>query len=526
MTGEGYEVVLTAEGATASDSLGSSDVGFASALPDSIISRTVAKLLFPVRERSDGTVVRAPYGLAKVEAKLKQAGFNVAIVSPYSLDKAIGPNTRAVGVYTMDGLGMSYGSGITYWVLKLAGIGYSGIPYIARSFIDLLKDSAIRSSRAKVVVGGPAAWQLTDTEAQSRLGIDMVFEGEFERDGVRVFQSIVNGESIPKRFVAKPPSIEEIPPIVTPANGGMVEVTRGCGRGCTFCSPNLSGMIKSFPFDGNVRKEIELNMTAGQAKAINLHSEEFFRYGAKGIEPNPDKVLELTKNAYSLVKRYGSDKRVVTDFTTAAVVAYAPKLVSQVADYINEGGQWSFIEMGIETASPDLLERYMRGKALPYRPADYPEVVKQAIGILNDNRWIVVGTMIVGFPGENDDDIARNLELLDDLKGLRVITFPLPLVSIAWFRKKGLSSLDGLLEDPLRKEFILKALTKGFAETHYGLRIVTEGVDNVIKRYAMLAVANWALNFVEGRYRRALEELRLRMGELEKTVSILRMTEA
>ncbi len=53
---------------------------------------------------------------------------------------AVGAKRRAVKIYTMDGLGMRYGSGITYWLLKPAGIGYSGIHYIARSFIDLVRE--------------------------------------------------------------------------------------------------------------------------------------------------------------------------------------------------------------------------------------------------------------------------------------------------------------------------------------------------------------------------------------------------
>ncbi|MGC8614172.1 MAG: radical SAM protein, partial [Conexivisphaera sp.] len=215
------------------------------------------------------------------------------------------------------------------------------------------------------------------------------------------------------RLRARPADINDIVPIQTPSIGGLVEVTRGCGRGCAFCTPNLSGMIRSLPLD-LIAREIELNMSRG-ARGISLHSEEYFRYGARGIDPDPDKVIKLTRMAYGLVKRYDRSARITTDFTTAAVVVQSPGLVREVAEHMNEGGMWSFIEMGIETASPRLVERYMRGKALPYRPVQYPEIVKEAIGILNDNRWFVVGTMIVNFPGETEEDIAANLELLDDL---------------------------------------------------------------------------------------------------------------
>ncbi len=509
MSAEGHEVVLTSEAAIASDTLGSSIVGFISAIPDSYIRPPIDRLLFRVTSYGDGRAKKAPYGLAKVEAKLREMGIDAVISSPYELRKNVGPRTRVIGIYTMDGLGMSYGSGITYWILKLAGVRYVGMPYISRSFFNVLNDMAIKHNRdhLKVVVGGPAAWQVVDSGRQHELGIDVVFEGEFERDGPGLFRSILSGERVPSHVYGRPAPVEDVPVIVTPSNGGLVEVTRGCGRGCAFCSPNLSGGIRSFPFEGHIDREIELNMKVGGSRSINLHSEEFFRYGAKGIDPVPEKVIELVKKAYRLVKSIDRNGRIITDFTTAAVVVEAPSLVSEVADYMNEGGAWSFIEMGIETASARLMDKYMRGKALPYRPPNYPEVVERAIGTLNDNRWIVVGTMIVGFPGEEDDDIIANLELLDRLKGLKVVTFPLPLVPIARFREAGLSTLDELLENPLRKEFVIRALNKAFESVGYGLRLVIDGIENVVERYIMYAVSYAALSIVRSRYARALKEI-------------------
>ncbi len=501
MSSYGHNIVLTSEAAIASDTLGSSLIGFISALPDNILRGRIANFLFRVDSYKDGVAKKAPYGLAKVEAKLKSLGYDVVIASPYALDKLIGPNTKVVGIYTMDGMGYSYGSGITYWMLKLAGIKYNGLPFIARSFHNVLK--ALNSSpfrkNFKVIVGGPAAWQVYDSGMQQELGVDYVFEGEFEKDGPEFIKKVIQGASLPPRFVSKPASISDIVPIVTPSNGGLVEVTRGCGRGCAFCTPNLSGMIRSIPFD-LIEKEIEVNIKVGKAKDINLHSEEFFRYGAKGIDPDPDKVIKLTEMAYRLVKSFNRDYNISIDFTTAAVVVQEPGLVKKVGEYVNEGGRKTFIEMGIETASARLLERYMKGKVLPYRPIQYPEIVTEAIGILNDNGWIVVGTMIVNFPEESDDDIIANIELIDRLKNLKVVTFPLPLVPVAAFRKKGFTALDEMLDDPLRREFILRALLKAFDSLKETTKMVMEGVDNPIVRVMLQRFGLFALNTIKKRY--------------------------
>ncbi|WP_243680065.1 radical SAM protein [Vulcanisaeta souniana] len=361
-----------------------------------------------------------------------------------------------------------------------------------------------------MVVGGPAGWQITDTGKQRELGVDVVYEGEFEEDGPQLFDKLIKGEPAPERFVAhRPVPVDIIPTIATPSIGGMVEVTRGgCGRGgCQFCTPTLSGMIRSIPFEGHIDREIKLNIEVGGFEEITLHSEEFFRYGAKGIEPNPEKVLDLTVKAYKLVKSYGDNYELTTDFTTAAVVKYAPKMVKEVSEYMNEGGTWHFIEMGIETGSPRLLRMLMAGKALPYKPEQYPDVVEEAIGILNDNHWVVVGTMILNLPGETDDDVIKSLELLDRISKLRVLTFPLPFIPMGALRKRDFTILDRLLEDPLRREFILKAFIKSFEEAKAFSSLITRKVENFIVKRLIGYIAVSSFNLVLKRYKEKLGSL-------------------
>ncbi len=523
---EGYKVVLTAEGATASDTLGASVAGFISALPDSYIKPLIARLYFSVRSK-DGRALRAPYGLSKVEASLISKGVvnpdDVVIASPYELDKVIGPRTKVLGIYVMDPLGLSFGSGIVYWILRLAGLPYRGIPFIARSFINVITDPTVKAHRhhMKVVVGGPATWQLTDTGYHRKLGIDLIYDGEFESLGPSTFAKLLNDEPLPPVISAPPAKIEDIPIIRTPSNGGLVEVTRGCGRGCTFCTPTLSGMIKSLPFEGHIDREIRTNIEVGGIKDINLHSDEFFRYGASGIEPRPEKVLDLTRKAYKLVKSYGEEYTISTDFTTAAVVVHSPKLVEQVAEYINEGGRKTFIEMGIETGSPRLLRKLMPGKALPYKPEQYQEVVEQGIGILNDNGWVVVGTMIVNLPGETENDVMYDLELLDRIKKLRVITFPLPFIPMGALRRTYFTMLDKMILDPVRGEFIIQALMKAFEEASADMDMAVEKMENVLAKAILSRLGKHLSLMLVQRYKEALEELRARrLKPAEKEVSV------
>ena len=125
--------------------------------------------------------------------------------------------------------------------------------------------------------------------------------------------------------------------------------------------------------------------------------------GGKDLfRPSGKPVLELLEMVQKVIKEHARDRdvRITTDFTTAVSVVADPKLVEKCAEYINPGNSYSFIEMGIETGSPRLIELIMPGKVRPFKSSEYPDIVEQAVGVLNDNRWIVCGTMIVNFPGE------------------------------------------------------------------------------------------------------------------------------
>ena len=62
----------------------------------------------------------------------------------------------------------------------------------------------------------------------------------------------------------------------------------------------------------------------------------------------------------------------------------------------------TFGESGIETGSPRLIKKYMRGKPLPYTPEQWPEVVMDAWGILNDNNFMTLSTFMIGLPDETE----------------------------------------------------------------------------------------------------------------------------
>ncbi len=378
----------------------------------------------------NGRASVAPYGLRKVEALLLDNGFDesdVVVAHPSKLKKFLGPNTRAIGVSSMDPLGIAYVS-LTYSNMFALG----SEPRNRREFRHLLRKSPIAKVRdrgqVKVIVGGAGAWQVAGPEARKTLGIDCVITGEIGPDVVDIFHKAVNGQFIPKTAVGGIlQTFKDIPAIRGGSIHGAVEITRGCGRGCQFCSPTQRHRF-SLPLD-HILQEVKVNADAGNEMII-LATEDLFLYGLNSPRfiPNRKKIVNLVEN---LAKVPGIKYIQPAHIALAPVVA-DPKCVEEVAEilvlrgrYKHGGKPYVTAEAGIETGSVRLFKRRMAGKALPFKAEDWPEIVKQAIGILNDNRWFPLTTWLVGLPDEDEEDVNATLELLDDLKGMKLFITPL-----------------------------------------------------------------------------------------------------
>jgi len=422
---DGVPIVLTASAIEMSDFYLNPFIAFTGGFPSKIIPRKFLRThWYPLaKDNGDGTAAFAPYGLRKIEALLEQefGKSNVVTCAPPNLHKFVGPNTKVIGISTMDPLGMGFVSR-TYTSL----VGFGGEPMAAAEFRELINNPILRKYGSKIIVGGSGAWQIIRGRMQDAYRIDVVMIGEGDRTAPAVFRKALEGEPLPKVIQTEKPKIEEIPLITRPSLFGVVEITRGCGRGCQFCSPTMRTR-NSFPLD-RIKKEVELNARAG-SRMIVLQTDDLFLYKCKErFIPNREAIVELIET----VGKIPGVEYLQPAHAALAPVVYDPKIVEEIAPILVEKGRWNLngkrvtsIEIGIETGSIRLIEKYMKGKMLPYEPKDWPEIVVQAIGIFNDNDIYPLATLVIGLPSETMEDTLATMELIDDLKGAKIFYVPL-----------------------------------------------------------------------------------------------------
>ena len=421
---DGVMIVLTASDIEMSDFNLNPFIAFAGGFPKFLVQK---KLYPDLPFNPGGTAKFAPYGLRKVESLLIEefGEENVVTVHPNNLHRFIGPKTKIVAISTMDPLGTGFVSR-TYTSI----LGLNGKPATLVEFEDLLSNPVLRKYGAKIVVGGAGAWQIPNANMQDKLGIDTVLIGQAENSIIQIFRRMLDGEKLEKAITMQIPKDTEIPVIKKPSIYGTVEVMRGCGRGCAFCSPTLRQRY-SFPLE-HILKEVELNAKNG-TKMIVLQTDDIFLFHSKPkFIPNRKAITNLIQS----VNKVEGVEYIQIAHASLAPIVYDREIVGEIAPALVEKSVWTCngkpcasIEVGIETGSSRLMKKYMRGKMLPYKPEQWQDVVTQSIEVLNDNNVYPLATLILGLPGEQKKDILATIELLDRLKGSKIFYVPLLFTS-------------------------------------------------------------------------------------------------
>ena len=436
-----FDIIITTDRTMMTDHHGKEFIGFMSTSPSVGLPEFLWMYLCCPKPKVDkyGRPLVASYGLRKVEAKLLESGFNAAVIDPDYIDRYIDKaKVLMVGHHDY----FAFGPPSSEWWL-ITGRE----PVNRRSFIKLMSRPSIRRAKAKglkIVAGGPAAWQwFWEPDLWKEFGVDVVIDGEAERVIAPIVRDLIEGRDVPSYiFVGAnmAPEIEEIPEIRYPSINGLVEIMRGCPRGCSFCSVTLK-TLRHYPLE-KIEREIMVNVKHGIVHGI-LHSDDVLLYGSQGVIPEPEPLIKLHNMA---LKHY---KTIAWSHASLAAVVVAErryKLMTKLMDIVFSKSEQDYIgvEVGLETGSPRLAKIIMPAKASPFRVEEYPEIAEEAFAIMHDLRIIPAATFILGLPGETEDDVWKTVELLDRIRKYRSIVVPMIFVPMGALKSDKKSGIKGL----------------------------------------------------------------------------------
>ncbi|MEA5112821.1 MAG: tRNA (N6-isopentenyl adenosine(37)-C2)-methylthiotransferase MiaB [Geobacteraceae bacterium] len=185
----------------------------------------------------------------------------------------------------------------------------------------------------------------------------------------------------------------------------FVTVMQGCDNFCSYCIvPYVRGREVSRR-SGEILREIREMADAG-VKEVTLLGQNVNSYGLKS-EDEPDfAALLRSVSAIDGIERIR--------FTTSHPKDMTPALISCFADLPK---LCSHIHLPAQSGSDRVLERMNRG----YDRNDY--LVR--IGALKAARpdILITGDMIVGFPGETEDDFQATLSLMEEVRYADLFSF-------------------------------------------------------------------------------------------------------
>jgi radical SAM superfamily enzyme YgiQ (UPF0313 family) len=528
----GKKIVLTASATEMSDFLNNPFIAFVGGFGKGPIPlKYVRKTLYPhCGRKPNGQANYAPYGLRKVESILLEGGFSpqdIAVVHPEDLEDFVGSETKVVGISTMDPTGMGYVSK-TY-----SSIVGGGEPMNAIEFRKLVMHPSIKRYKPKIIVGGFGSWQLERKHVSDSYGIDCVLMGGRPGPIVELFKKAVSGEPIP-RIAKADESLNnwnynvEMPLTKNVAIHGAVEISKGCGRNCQFCTPTMQHKV-DVPLE-KIMQEVALS-TAQGSNHITLITEDLFLYGTHNAQfvPNREAVVKLVTS----VANHPGVESIQASHMSLAPVYNDPIMIKQLAEVLITKSWYSFdkkpiitAETGIETGSPRLMKKYMAGKMLPFKPEQWQDVVTNAFGILNDNDWYPLATLIIGLPDEKEEDMLQTLELMDKLKDYNAFYVPLffvPLENCVLMNKKGaeMDSLSKARWDFFIKcwEYNIKIWKPTFLENRLPNPLIYKTFDQVIIPYFGKILGAYYGLTRGGRseqFKRAVWQLSLPMPESEQ----------
>lgn len=317
------------------------------------------------------------------------------VLFPEHVDSPLAETIRRQARDTLEGLSDA----------KVVGISFNTLT----AYFTAVLGRGLRERGVIVLLGGPLAGFRPVSELMLRLGAaDALLAGDGDLHAAAVIRALVHGRPLSdvpgavwledgafRANAPAPPALLDALP--WPELEGSVldqfiplQASRGCGRSCAYCSE--SGIWG----EGGYRRRAPANVVEEMVARSNQYGLTDFHFHDDLLNCNKGWMKELVdtlaKHSFtweSFFEPYGLDEDLLARMRDAGC---------------------RLVKYGIQSFSPALLRRMKR----PPNIRDVVDVVVKTYQLGMSTHY----DMLIGHPGETEEDHRRNLELVEELFGL------------------------------------------------------------------------------------------------------------
>lgn len=266
------------------------------------------------------------------------------------------------------------------------------------SFIGALRRLKTQKPHLKIIVGGCVAQQLGEKLLGRFDHLDAVLGTRGIGSIAQVVEKLLDtgGRTACLPFEDLPEPDEDGREIFEPgALTAPVTVMQGCNNFCTYCIvPYVRGPERSRPSD-DILREID-RLAASGAREVLLLGQNVNSYG-RGLSENITFA--------GLIRRIAAETDIVRiRFTTSHPRDLTDELMSCFSDV---DALCKHLHLPVQSGSDSILNVMNRG----YTAEDYIRKVEGLRSICPDIA--LTSDVIVGFPGETEDDFQKTMDLLE-----------------------------------------------------------------------------------------------------------------
>jgi tRNA-2-methylthio-N6-dimethylallyladenosine synthase len=269
-------------------------------------------------------------------------------------------------------------------------------------FSDLGRIKHLKAKGVKIGVGGCVASQEGDAIIKRAPYVDVVFGPQtLHRLPELLSQQKITSKSQVDISFPEIEKFDHLPPARREGASAFVSIMEGCSKYCSYCVvPYTRGEEVNRPLDDVL---LEVAQLAGLGvKEINLLGQNVNAY--RGTMGNTAEICDFATLLDYVSDIPGIERiRYTTshpnEFTPALIEAYAklPKLVSH-------------LHLPAQHGSDKILAAMKRG----YTSLQYKSTIRKLRAIRPD---LPLSTdLIIGFPGETDEDHAKTMKLIEDMR--------------------------------------------------------------------------------------------------------------